>query len=61
MLLSAVSILVVAQLSSEIPEELMNNPVYTVVVHTVTHNYTVQVKQHILAYFASHHNHQVLI
>jgi len=28
MLLSAVSILVVAQSSSEIPEELMNNPVY---------------------------------
>ena len=29
MLLSAVSILVVAQSSSEIPEGLMNNPVYT--------------------------------
>ena len=29
MLLSAVSILVVAQSSSEIPEELMNNPVYS--------------------------------
>ena len=28
MLLSAVSFLVVAQSSSEIPEELMNNPVY---------------------------------
>ena len=28
MLLSAVSVLVVAQSSSEIPEELMNNPVY---------------------------------
>jgi hypothetical protein len=28
MLLSAVSILVVAQSSSEIPEGLMNNPVY---------------------------------
>ena len=28
MLLSAVSVLVVAQLSSEIPEGLMNNPVY---------------------------------
>ena len=28
MLLSAVSILVVAQSSSEIPEELMNNPVF---------------------------------
>ena len=27
MLLSAVSVLVVAQSSSEIPEELMNNPV----------------------------------
>ena len=30
MLLSAVSVLVVAQSSSEIPEGLMNNPVYTV-------------------------------
>jgi len=29
MLLSAVSFLVVAQSSSEIPEGLMNNPVYT--------------------------------
>ena len=28
MLLSAVSVLVVAQSSSKIPEELMNNPVY---------------------------------
>ena len=31
MLLSAVSVLVVAQSSSEIPEGLMNNPVYTVI------------------------------
>ena len=30
MLLSAVSVLVVAQSSSEIPEGLMNNPVYSV-------------------------------
>ena len=30
MLLSAVSVLVVAQSSSEIPEGLMNNPVYLV-------------------------------
>ena len=30
MLLSAVSVLVVAQSSSEIPEGLMNNPVYNV-------------------------------
>jgi len=30
MLLSAVSVLVVAQSSSEIPEGLMNNPVYRV-------------------------------
>jgi hypothetical protein len=29
MLLSAVSVLVVAQLSSEIPEGLMNNPVFS--------------------------------
>jgi len=32
MLLSAVSVLVVAQSSSEIPERLMNNPVYVEVV-----------------------------
>ena len=31
MLLSAVSVLVVAQSSSEIPEGLMNNPVYVAV------------------------------
>ena len=30
MLLSAVSVLVVAQSSSEVPEGLMNNPVYSV-------------------------------
>ena len=30
MLLSAVSVLVVAQSSSEIPEGLMDNPVYTI-------------------------------
>ena len=33
MLLSAVSVLVVAQLSSEIPEGLMNNPVFCAVLH----------------------------
>ena len=47
MLLSAVSVLVVAQSSSEVPEGLMNNPVYIqggarnvipVIVH-VTHFY----------------------
>ena len=32
MLLSAVSVLVVAQSSSEIPEGLMNNPVYTYII-----------------------------
>ena len=31
MLLSAVSVLVVAQSSSEIPEGLMNNPVYDII------------------------------
>ena len=31
MILSAVSVLVVAQSNSEIPEGLMNNPVFTVV------------------------------
>ena len=34
MLLSAVSVLVVAQSSSEIPEGLMNNPVYRII-HTI--------------------------
>jgi len=33
MLLSAVSVLVVAQSSSEIPEGLMNNPVFIVVIN----------------------------
>ena len=37
MLLSAVSVLVVAQSSSEIPEGLMNNPVY---IHTYIHIHT---------------------
>ena len=32
MLLSAVSVLVVAQSSSEIPERLMNNPVHAAVI-----------------------------
>ena len=39
MLLSAVSVLVVAQSSSEIPEGLMNNPVYlnnSVLTHILT-------------------------
>ena len=35
MLLSAVSVLVVAQSSSEIPEGLMNNPVLSRIVHPV--------------------------
>jgi len=35
MLLSAVSVLVVAQSSSEIPEGLMNNPVY-ILIHAHT-------------------------
>jgi len=38
--LSAVSVLVVAQSSSEIPEGLMNNPVYTIMVATNAHKYT---------------------
>ena len=33
MLLSAVSVLVAAQSSSEIPEGLMNNPVYKLLMH----------------------------
>jgi len=36
MLHSAVSVLVVAQSSSEIPEGLMNNPVY---IHTYSHEH----------------------
>jgi len=42
MLLSAVSVLVVAQSSSEIPEGLMNNPVYIYIyiyIHISTHIY----------------------
>ena len=35
MLLSAVSVLVVAQSSSEIPEGLMNNPVYDGILHQI--------------------------
>ena len=35
MLLSAVSVLVVAQSSSEIPEGLMNNPVFNVVQYSI--------------------------
>jgi hypothetical protein len=33
MLLSAVSVLVVAQSSSEVPERLMNNPVFVIDLH----------------------------
>ena len=36
MLLSAVSVLVVAQSSSEIPEGLMNNPVFAVDLNSMT-------------------------
>ena len=42
MLLSAVSVLVVAQSSSEIPEGLMNNPVFIVsilIIYYIRHNY----------------------
>ena len=35
MLLSAVSVLVVAQSSSEVPEGLMNNPVYLFITYSV--------------------------
>ena len=38
MLLSAVSVLVVAQSSSEIPEGLMNNPVFLSLLYHVTIN-----------------------
>ena len=40
MLLSAVSVLVVAQSSSEIPEELMNNPVYPNTCTSLNSSYT---------------------
>ena len=41
MLLSAVSVLVVAQSSSEIPEGLMNNPVYrSILLNGHTHPFT---------------------
>jgi len=39
MLLSAVSFLVVAQLSSEVPEGLMNNPVLECYHHTMDHGW----------------------
>ena len=39
MLLSAVSVLVVAQSSSEIPEGLMNNPVLSLLMQLVTLNF----------------------
>jgi hypothetical protein len=39
MLLSAVSVLVVAQSSSEVPEGLMNNPVFRWKVFTIIHYY----------------------
>ena len=42
MLLSAVSVLVVAQSSSEIPEGIMNNPVYIYIyIYIHTHSYGV--------------------
>jgi hypothetical protein len=40
MLLSAVSVLVVAQLSSEIPEGLLNYPVYFILEHASQVKYT---------------------
>ena len=44
MLLSAVSVLVVAQSSSEVPEGLMNNPVY---IYTYTHTHIVLIFLHL--------------
>ena len=50
MLLSAVSVLVVAQSSPEIPEGLMNNPVYRTLLSTTLHAdlvcYCTQVSQY---------------
>jgi len=40
MLLSAVSVLVVAQSSSEIPEGLMNNPVYYIYIYIYIYIYS---------------------
>jgi len=44
MLLSAVSVLFVAQSSSEIPEGLMNNPVLLSLLTYMNHDYTFQLK-----------------
>ena len=44
MLLSAVSVLVVAQSSSEIPEGLMNNPVQSVHYRTINTTYVAEPK-----------------
>ena len=46
MLLSAVSFLVVAQSSSEIPEGLMNNPVYVVLYHLLFPGVSAGNRQH---------------
>ena len=46
MLVSAVSVLVVAQSSSEIPEGLMNNPVFTVATLVVLHSGGFEFRSH---------------
>ena len=45
MLLSAVSVLVVAQSSSEIPEGLMNNPVFSELIgsYTISNNISINI------------------
>jgi hypothetical protein len=45
MILSAVSVLVIALQSSEIPEGLMNNPVFTAVIIYALNIYPAKIKQ----------------
>ena len=60
MLLSAVSFLVVAQSSSEIPEGLMNNPVYqneyTYNARTTEYQFHTAVSEFLVSFFVSQSN-----
>ena len=51
MLLSAVSVLVVAQSISEIPEGLMNNPVFQVLI-TIENSYVLNYRDVVESYFS---------
>ena len=48
MLLSAVSVLVVAQSSSEVPEGLMNNPVFTITLSLCSFYYLMLVISYVM-------------